>query len=416
MSKPDTKTDAAMAGATKAGAKPAFDWDPSLPEHQADPISIHRQLRAQCPVAHSTQWGGFWTLSKYEDIRAVGVDKDHYTASVRTIVPSSPRAGLPRLPLQADQPMLGIYRKALSPYFSDPYTLRLEPAIRQLAIDLLNPLIGTPQANFVGDFTEPYTVRALCAFLGMDDKEAQSLRELSLEYVETVQSQNLRRAGEISRAIDAFAIELVEDRKAHPHDPKTDVTSGLLIADVAGYRFSDTEVAGMIRLSLIGGHVVPKNFLGSVLRHFAQDQELLDQLYAAPELIPDAIEEMLRLYSPNQALARTTTCPVDIRGQTIGANEPVALLFLSANRDEEIFERPDEFILGRKPNKHIAFGYGQHACIGQPFARMQARVMVEELVKRVEKITILGAVENAVWPEYGVAAMQAVLHPRTHSI
>ena len=142
MSKPDTKTDAAMAGATKAGAKPAFDWDPSLPEHQADPIAIHRQLRAQCPVAHSTQWGGFWTLSKYEDIRAVGIDKDHYTASVRTIVPSSPRAGLPRLPLQADQPMLGIYRKALSHYFSDPYTLRLEPDIRQLAIDLLNPLIG----------------------------------------------------------------------------------------------------------------------------------------------------------------------------------------------------------------------------------------------------------------------------------
>jgi cytochrome P450 len=172
----------------------------------------------------------------------------------------------------------------------------------------------------------------------------------------------------------------------------------------------------MIRLSLIGGHVVPKNFLGSVLRHFAQDQALLDQLYAAPELIPDAIEEMLRLYSPNQALARTTTCPVDIRGQTIGANEPVALLFLSANRDEEIFERPDEFILGRKPNKHIAFGYGQHACIGQPFARMQARVMVEELVKRVEKITLLGAVENAVWPEYGVAAMQAVLDPRINSI
>ncbi len=386
------------------------DWDPSIQTNQADPFSIHRQLRAKCPVAHSTQWGGFWTLTKYEDIRAVGVDKDHYTATVRTIVPSSPRSGLPRLPLQADQPLLGVYRKALSPWFSDPYTLRLEPNVRALAVELLEPLVGGHEADVVGGFTEPFTVRALCTFLGMDDREADRLRELSLTYVEAIQAQDMKSASGISREIDGFAISLVEDRKANPGDPRTDVTTGLLQMDMNGTRFTDTEVAGMVRLSLIGGHIVPKNYLGSVVRHLAENPDLIATLRDQPSLIPDAIEEMLRLYSPNQALARTTTCPVEIRGQRIEADEPVALLFLSANRDEDIFEAPDDFRLGRK-QKHIAFGYGQHSCIGQQFARMQARVTVEELVRRVSSIEIAGPVSNAVWPEYGVAGMRARLNP-----
>jgi cytochrome P450 len=388
------------------GPDPGHDWDPSLPVHQDNPFAIHRELRAKCPVAHSNQWGGFWTLTKYEDIRAVGVDKDHYTATVRTIVPSSPKVGLPRLPLQADAPQLGVYRKALSPWFSDPYTNRLEPAVRALASDLLTPLIGGHEADVVGGFTEPFTVRALCLFLGMSDAEADRLKDLSIHYVEAIQAQDLKTAAGLSREIDGFAISLVEDRKAHPGDPRTDVTTGLLQME----KFTDTEVAGMVRLSLIGGHIVPKNFLGSVLRHFAENPAHVAMLRDKPELIADAIEEMLRLYSPNQALARTTTCPVEVRGKRIEANQPVAMLFLSANRDEDIFEAPDEFRLGRK-QKHIAFGYGQHSCIGQQFARMQARVTVEELLRRIDRIEIAGPVQNAVWPEYGVAGMRARLYP-----
>jgi cytochrome P450 len=197
-----------------------------------------------------------------------------------------------------------------------------------------------------------------------------------------------------------------------PLDPATDLTTGLLAAAIDGERFTDEEVAGMIRTLLIGGHTVQKNFVGSALRHLGEDAELQGLLRADPSRIPAAMEEMLRLHSPNQALARTTTRAVCIRDRTIPAGAPVALLYLSANRDETVFPDPDRFDMDREGPKHLAFGYGIHACIGQPFARLQARVALEETLARTASFAVEGDTVNATWPEYGVTAMRMRLVPR----
>ena len=388
------------------------DWDPSDPAVQADPFTAHERLRARCPVAHSNQWGGFWTLTKYEDIRQVSADRDNFTATLRTIVPSSPRKGLlPRYPLQADPPEQVTYRRALGPYFAERNVAYLEPSIREMTAALLAPLLTGEPVDVVTHYTEEVPVRALCRFVGLDDAEAARLKALSFQYVEAVQGQDLPVASRLSEEIDAFAIGLVDDRKRAPREPATDVTSGLLAARIDGRSFSDIEVAGMIRTLLIGGHTVPKNFLGSALRYLAEHPELQQRLRDQPSLLMAAIDEMLRLFSPNQALARTTTKDVCIRGQTIPAGQPVALLFLSANRDEEIFPDPGEFKLDRPPNRHIAFGTGIHACIGKPFALMQLRLALEEVLARTSRFEVVGEVRNATWPEYGVAAMSMRLYP-----
>ena len=398
-----------MTDAHGAGRGPVSDWDPADPAVQADPFAEHRRLRASCPVAHSARWGGFWTATTWEDVRRIGADRENFTATLRTIVPSSPRQGLPRYPLQSDPPRHTVYRRALAPWFSDPAVARLEPEVRRITGDLLAPLVTGEPVDVVGGFTEEAAVRALCLFVGLAEAEAGRLKSLGLRYVEAVLAQDLATAGGISREIDGFAVALVEDRRHAPRDPAADVTTGLL-ADPSG--FTDEEVAGMIRTLLIGGHTVQKNFTGSALRHLAADRDLQDLLRARPEMIPAAVEELLRLHSPNQALARTTTKEVCLGGRTIPAGSPVALLYLSANRDESVFPEPDRFLLDRQGAKHVAFGYGIHACIGQPFARLQARVALEETLARTASFAVEGDTVNATWPEYGVTAMRMRLVPR----
>lgn len=377
------------------------DWDPTAPETARDPHSTHARMRHECPVAHSNKWGGFWTLTRYADICAATTDKRNFSAKPQTIVPASPRKGLPRLPLQADPPEHTAYRRALNPYFTEAKVAALEPALRSLARRLLAAIRATDRPEMVAAYTGAFATQSLCAFAGLQPDEAIKLKTLSDDYVRAVQALDHATAGPISQAVDQLAVDLVADRKRRPRDPKTDMTSGLL---AARHRFTDTEVAGMIRLLLIGGHTVTANFLGSAIRHLAQHPALQSELRRAPAQLPAAIEELLRLYSPNQALVRTTTRDVTIRGETIPAGQPVAMLYISGNRDAEMFDDPDAFRLDRPP--HIAFGHGIHKCIGQALARLQALVAVSELLAATSDFTIDGPVRPSIWPEYGVAEMR----------
>lgn len=386
--------------------EPRHDWDPSDPATARDPHAAHARLRGKCPVAHSRQWGGFWTLTRYDDITAATTDIRRYSAKQRTIVPSSPRKGLPRLPLQADPPEHTNYRRALNPYFTDRHVAALEPAIREIAVALLAKARRAQRVEIMEAYAHEFAVRVLCLFVGLDQKEAAQLAKLSADYVAAVQALNHDVATPISKAIDDLAVKLVADRKKKPRDPVSDMTSGLLAGKGGRRRFSDEEVAGMIRLLLIGGHTVMSNFLGSAIRHLAADAKLQGRLRRDPAALPAAIEEMLRLYSPNQALVRTTTQEVEIRGQKIPAGEAVAMLYISANRDADVFDEPDSFRPGRAPNRHIAFGHGVHKCIGQALARTQARIALEELLGAAENFAAEGRIGSSAWPEYGVSRMK----------
>jgi cytochrome P450 len=385
---------------------PASDWDPVGPETMADPHAVHRELRGRCPVPHSQRWGGFYTLTRYADVVEASKDTETFTATVQTVIPASPRKGLPRLPLQRDPPEHGHYRRGLNTWFKESKMRQLEPHIEALSASLYERVLREGEVDFSEEFAGPFTQGSLCLLVGLDLSEAEELGRLSHDYVIAVQGEDLPTAGELSRLIDQFAIDLVADRKAKPRDPDADMVTGLLGTVDDGRPYTDEEVAGMVRLLLIGGHVVPKNFLGSAVWHLAGDATLQQRLRSERGLMRGAVEEFLRVYSSNQALVRVTTREVEIGGRTIPADKPVALLFLSANQDEAVFERPEVFDPERKPNRHIAFGTGTHVCIGQSLARMQARIVLEQLLKRTAGFSVAGEPVWARWTEYGVAGLK----------
>ncbi len=385
---------------------PPSDWDPVAPETMADPHAVHRELRSRCPVPHSQRWGGFYTLTRYADVVEASRDSETFTATRQTVIPASPRKGLPRLPLQKDPPEHGHFRRGLNTWFKESKMRQLEPHIEALASSLYADVLRDGTVDFSEAFAGPFTQGSLCLLVGLDLAEARELGRLSHDYVVAVQGEDLATAGELSRQVDQFAIDLVADRKVRPRDPDGDMVTGLLETVDDGSPYSDEEVAGMVRLLLIGGHVVPKNFLGSAVWHLARDADLQRRLRAEPGLMRGAVEELLRLYSANQALVRVTTREVEIGGRTIPEGKPVALHFLSANQDEAVFERPEVFDPERKPNRHIAFGIGPHVCIGQSLARMQARITLEQLLTRTAGFNVAGEPQWARWTEYGVAALK----------
>lgn len=391
---------------------PEDDWDPIGEETVGDPRAVYAGLRGRCPVAYSGRWGGFYTLTRHADVVAASRDPETFTATKQTVIPASPRKGLARLPLQVDPPLHGFYRRALNPFFKEDKMRALEPEIAALADRLFDRLLTSDTVDFANGFAGPFTQGTLCILVGLDLAEADRLGHLCHQYVKAIQAESLSMAGGFSREIDQFAIDLVADRKTAPRDPETDMASGLL-ADIAGGRhFSDDEVAGMIRLLLIGGHVVPKNFLGSAAYHLALHPDLQEGLRCGAIGMRPAIEELLRYYAPNQALVRVTTKDTEIGGREIPQGCPVALHFLSANQDEEVFEDPDRFDAARKPNRHIAFGIGPHVCIGQSLARMQARLLIAGLLERTARFSIAGTPQWARWTEYGIAEISLAVERR----
>jgi cytochrome P450 len=382
-------------------APPPHDWDPVGPEALTDIHGTLARLRAGCPVAGSQNWGGFYTLTRYDDVVAVSKDPATFTATVQTVIPASPRKGLPRLPLQRDPPESDRYRKGLNLFFKENRIRAIEPALRDLAKRLAGDLRAAPAPEFGEGFAAPFTVGALCILAGMDLSEADELGRLGHDYVAAVQSSDLSRAGQISREIDGFAIALVQNRQTSPRDPETDIVSGLMAYRPEGGPYDFQELAGMVRLMLIGGHVVPRNFLCSMAWHLAQDAGLQDELRAERLDRRLLIEELLRFHAPNQALVRVATRDTELRGVTIPQGCPVALNFLSANRDENIFPDSMNFDPERSPNRHIAFGIGPHVCIGQSVARLQARIALDVLAA-LPRFALAGAPKWARWTEYGV--------------
>jgi cytochrome P450 len=328
-------------------------------------------------------------------------DWETFTATRQTVIPASPRRGLPRPPLQLDPPAHGVYRRVLNRFFKEGRVASLDERLREIADRLIDEM-AAPVAQIGAQYNEPYTVRALCALVGLDEAESAELGRLGRSYVDAIGRQASELAAELSAAVDDFAIRLVADRKVSPRDPVHDLATVLLNASAGDKPFSDEDVAGMIRLLLIGGHIVPRNFLGSAIVHLARDPGLQQRLRDEPASLHSAIEELLRLYSPNQALIRTTTREVSIGGQRIPADQPVALLFISANRDEAVFDSPDRFDAGRDATQHLAFGIGPHVCVAQFFARLECRIALAALLSRTASFELAGEPTRARWTEYGV--------------
>jgi cytochrome P450 len=246
-------------------------------------------------------------------------------------------------------------------------------------------------------------IRVFNAWMNLGDELAAKLAEVGRRYNIAVQSNDEAATKETSLLLYDMARAVVADRKANPRDAAIDATSALLAARVDGEPLPEDMIVGTIRQVLVVGIIAPTVMIGSIAVHLSRHPELQSQLRANPSLSEAATEEFLRLYTPYRGFARTARTDVTVKGRTIPAGEPIALVYASANRDEDVFEDASSFRLDRPNIKDsVAFGRGPHMCVGAPLARLELRVALEELLALTPRgFTLSGSVVPTRFPEYG---------------
>lgn len=377
------------------------DFDPLQPETFDSPHDTYRRLRSHCPVAHADAWGGFWALTKHEDVAAAAADSETFITSKQNVVPKVAFTGR-RPPLHLDPPEHTPYRRALSPLLTPRKVARLRPDIHEICGDLLAPMVARGGGDICSEFSSRMPVLVFGRWMNLPADQIDALGDVGRRFNVAVQSADMDATKESSLLLYDMARALVADRKARPLDPRNDVTSSLLATRVDGEPLPEELIVGMIRQVLVVGIIAPTVMIGSICVHLSRDPALQDRLRAHRSLIPAAVDEFLRLYTPYRGFARTALRDVMIRGRTIPAGEPIALVYASANRDEEVFEGAETFRLHR-PNikESLHFGRGTHHCPGAALARLELSVALEELLARTQGFVVDGPVVPTRMPEIG---------------
>jgi cytochrome P450 len=379
------------------------DFDPLAPESFD---SFHREfaeLREHCPVAHSDAYNGFWALTRYEDVVAALRDPN-FSTSVQNVVPKLAFTGR-RPPLHLDPPEHTPYRTALNPYFTAEKMAALEPALRQIIGGLLQPLVDAGGGDICEEFTYRLPGYVFAEFFNLPAELGLRIREASREFNVAVQDFVEEDVKRTSLQLYEIAREIIAMRKAEPLDPADDPATGLLRTGLP-----EEMLLGTIRQFIVVGMIAPSVFIGSMVIHLAEHEDVQAQLRDDPSLIPAAVDEYLRLLTPYRGFARTVKEDVEIRGRLIRKDEPIALVFASANRDEDVFPDGDRFVLDR-PNikQHVAFGMGPHRCAGAPLGTLMLRITLEELLGRTTSIAVTGEPVMTRWPEWGTLSVPVAL-------
>jgi cytochrome P450 len=363
-----------------------MEFNPYDPELHEDPYPVYQRLRDEFPVHHNPELH-FWTLSRYDDVLGALQAPDRFVSSKGVMVGAPPIEGDEDQPTGApllittDRPRHTQLRSLVSRAFTPRRIARLEPRIRAIARGLLDGVDGRREFDLVHEFSGPLPTVVIAELLGVPAEDQKWFKEKSTAVAEFDPTRPPTDPGEIGPAMELgrYLADVLAQRRNEPRD---DLLSALLAAEIDGERLSEPELIGFAFLLLVGGNETTTNLISNAAiqldRHRDQRQLLLDD----PARIPTAVEEFLRYDSPVQGLGRTTTEPVTLHGVTIPEAQQVLLLFGAANHDERRIADPERFDVRRDPNPHLAFGFGAHFCLGANLARLEARVAFEELLTR----------------------------------
>ncbi|MEU6118835.1 cytochrome P450 [Streptomyces sp. NPDC047117] len=346
---------------------------------------LYEGLRAQCPVARGEKHGGYWTLSRYEDVRAAAMDHGTYSSTGGVYVPAVSDNRFP--PIDYDPPEHEKFRRLIAPLTSAAAARRMEPQIQATVDRLIAAFHGSGEAELVEGLALPLPLDVITRLYDLGPQQAEEIREYSLDFLEHASDEQGRKV--IDR-VCAYWVRLFEQRRKEPGD---DFISQLLtINDELGV--NDGTLANMMFILTYAGHDSTALGLSNVLLHLAEHPQTQQRLIDEPKLIPTAIDEILRYETPLHWFPRQLTADACVAGQQMSAGDRVILLFASANRDGRVFENPDEVVIDRKPNKHLAFGAGIHSCPGMPLAKAEIRIAVQTLLERIPGFRINGEVER----------------------
>lgn len=374
----------------------ATDYDVLDPEYVRHPYPVWDELRAGCPVAHSDRWGGSFMPTRYADVVAVAHDIDHFSSREIGVVGAgegedAPGSSLPvgvgLPPIDVDPPVHTWARRLILPWFSHTRVDGYEAMTRELCNSLIDDIIANCRGDAAVDYAQRIPVKVISWMLGVPDELSDVFTHWVRDTLEF--GHDPERSGPAWEAMAVYFIGAIEERKANPGD---DLISDLIRAEVDGGPVPDVHILGTIALTLVAGVDTTWSGIGSAMWHLATHDEDRQRLVDDPSLIPTAIEELLRAYSP-VTMARVATTDTEIAGCPVKQGDKVLLSFAAANRDPEAFERADEVIIDRAKNRHVAFGVGIHRCAGSNLARMELRVAVETWLQRLPRFHLADGAE-----------------------
>lgn len=362
---------------------PVTDWvndfDHTDPRWTENPFPIWETLRTASPVVHTERFLGCYLPTTYQAVKEIAYDTEHFSSRrviVRDVRPEI-TSGAP--PITSDPPEHKPAKQALLPPFTPDAMKRLEPRVRAICNELIDGFIADGGCDAAARYTKHIPVRAIAHMLGIPEQDG----DLFIKWIHQILELGIRDENELVTAVremTGYFMPHLEQRKQQPGD---DLISQLLRAKgPGGQPLSDEHVLGSLRLLLIAGIDTTWSAIGSSLWHLAKTPADRERLIAEPALIPTAIEEFLRAYSP-VTMAREVLKETTISGCPVKAGNMVLLSFPAANRDPAMFSDADRVVIDRKENRHAAFGLGIHRCVGSNLARMEMQVAIEEWLKRI---------------------------------
>ena len=376
-------------------------FDPEYWGKYGAPHDTLTALRRDDPVYwyESDRFDPAWLLTRYADVELVGRNSKLFLSSPRTVFHNpkgfrSPLVGLPQL----DAPKHTLHRRAMQSWFTPKAIHGLEGRLAEIAKDVVDRIAATNSCEFCSEVGAQLPLKMICEFLGIPEDEERIVWQLTQD-VFAVADPDMARAASAQEGVRnamAFCADIGKSRRSTPTD---DFASTLANAEIDGEQMTIQEIASHLMIMISAGHDTTASAINGGMLALIQHPEQLAKLKAQPELTESAVNEMLRYVTPTTSFVRTAAEDTEVGGVKIKAGDDLCIHFAAANRDEAVFENGQEFDIERKPNRHLAFGTGPHACIGQLLARIEMKALFDELIPRLENVQLDGDPEyvKAFW-------------------
>jgi cytochrome P450 len=368
------------------------EWDPDSPLARENQSELCDELRRRCPVAYSDSLG--WSLFRHEDVVRALNDPETFsnTVSVHVSVPNG-----------MDPPQHTEYRRVIEPYFSSDRMEALEPRCRAIAREMIASL-PEGEVDVMENFADEFALQAQCAFLNWPVELHRPLRDWVRRNHAATRSRDRAQMTAVAFEFDRHIRGVLDARRVAGFD-ESDIASELLREQVNERNLTDEEIVSILRNWTVGELATISACIGILVGFLAEHADVQTQLRTTSTQLPAAIDEILRIDSPLMTSRRVTACSVEIAGREIPAQERITLMWGSANRDEHVFEQPDQFRLDRNAALNLLYGAGIHVCPGAPLARLELRVLMQELLDAVEIApSARDRPTRAVYPASGLSA------------
>ncbi len=377
------------------GSSPIREYDPFSAAFQADPFPVYRWMRDEAPVFHSRKWG-WWALSRFDDVRAAAIDPETFLSYEGIDIDDTAKdqSGPGFLP-DIDNPRHDQIRRIVQPQLLPNRIAEREDAVRAVVRGLVDRWRDRGSVDLAQELAWPMPNAVFFDLLGLPatgPDRAQLERWVhELKDRKPDDSRLTPVAKAATAGIQSYFVDLLHERR---REPRADLVTHLVRADIDGVPFAEehigpaSEILGLMMVLFLGGVESTAGLTGSLFKLLAENPDQRELLRADPSLIPDAVEEAIRVATPLQLVGRTTSREVTLHGVTIPAGGRVVLVYGAANRDERRFPEPERFDVTRGRQRHLGFGEGLHGCLGAPLARLEAKVALEEALPVLGDYTI----------------------------